>query len=228
MSVLFKSLNTLVIILDRLVQTESSQPERLKYLALLAELSSAFHNLFQLVCKLVLADDRALDALERYKSAASKHFSQHRCDSVPRHPLLHFAAFAVHHFLEPRVPVLLSDILYKLTSQFDRGGKTPSVVLKLILDAKFGLRKFYSFYLALFPEKRFVFLQNFFEFVEKQVFPSVGLTFTSEVLRAASFTLKSLQVQNYIECYSHLKDDSVQLESRSFIFRNCVHHISSC
>jgi hypothetical protein len=168
------------------------------------------------VFNLILSDVRIFKCFQLYSEVSAKNFSIHK-NTSPSHPLHFFSAFAIQTFLEPRIFSLLTSSFYCLTSSFDQGDKTPNKILKILLDCKFTLKQFYSFYLSFYPQKRYKFVTDFVTFFEEKITkkPGIGLSFVNEILRSSSFMIKSLKIQNYIQFYHSIKDDSIELESKS-------------
>lgn len=214
--VIFKALNTMITQLEKLLLNEKDIKKLFKFMNLLSEIALGYHNLFQLVCKLILADERIFQSLELYKDLCSMVLNEHNSDHY-KHPLLHFTSFTVNFFLEPRVFSYINKCFFLICSYFDKGQNTPPEILKQLLDCKYSLRQFYGFYLSLFPDKRFTYLKEFFQFFDKlpeDFIVGIGISYLNESLRSSSFIIKSLKIQEYIEFYSELKDESVQLECK--------------
>ena len=214
---MFKALNTLTVRVHALIQRHSTPQKKLKFLPLLSDISASYFSLFQLVFNIVVSDARLQRCFELHSEVTSKNFPVHR-EASPSHPNHFFSAFTIQTFLEPRIFSLLTDSFYLLTSFFDKGPKTPTKILKILLDCKFTLKQFYSFYLSFYPQKRYKFLTDFVTFFEQKVVrpPGIGLCFINEILRSSSYMIKSLKIQNYIKFYHTIKDDSIELQSTAY------------
>ena len=145
-SVLFKALNTLTVKIHSLICRQSSPHQRIKFLPLLSDISASFFSLFRLVSNVILSDARIFKSFQLFNELSAKDFSEHH-SSHPGHPLHYFSAFTIHTFLEPRIFSLLTSSFYTITSYFDQGKRTSNKILKILLDCKFTLKQFYSFYL---------------------------------------------------------------------------------
>lgn len=211
LSLVFKALNTLTVRLHSLVLRSTSRQRLFEFLKLLSKVSDCFHSLFRLVFAVVLTHSSFADARGLFERVSAHTFSPHSSDN-PSHPLHHFSAFVIESFLEPRIFSLLTGCFHHVVWRLDQAQSTSSRALKVLLDCKFGMRAFCSFYLSLYPERRSEFVSDFVSFFECRPASGIGLSFVNEILRCASFLIKRLRIQNYIQFYHDIKDESVELE----------------
>lgn len=170
------------------------------------------HLLLRLTFDVVAADLRISDVSLAYKKAFASCFSEHRLDGL-EHPVLYFTAFTVRQFADPSTFRRVCRSFYRLTGRFDSGRATPLATLEMLNQCKRNLSKFAALYLAVYPESRQSFLQDFFGWFKTDEAPAVGMTLLNEIIRRASYIVKGLKMQHYIEFYSKIKSDSLQYNS---------------